>query len=163
MEMIYTAYLLIGGNLGDRMANLQSACERIEAATGDIISASGVYETAAWGNTEQPSFLNQVLVLQTTMAPEQLMSALLDIEASMGRVRMEKMGPRIIDIDILLVDDMVLDTTLVQLPHPALHLRRFALTPLSEVAPGKRHPLLQKTVSELLTVCPDALAVQKIS
>lgn len=160
---MHTAYLLIGGNLGNRKSNLQQAAQLVEEYCGDIISISAIYETAAWGFTDQPTFLNQVLVLNTELEPEQLMQELLAVEKELGRVREQKMGPRTIDIDILLIDDLVLQTAHLTIPHPALPLRRFALTPLAEVAPVKIHPTLKKTIAELLTDCPDTLAVTKIS
>lgn len=158
-----TAYLLIGGNLGDRSLNLQKASESIEETCGDIIAISSVYETAAWGNTDQPSFLNQVAVLQTEHHPDELMRCLLKIEETLGRIRHEKLGPRTIDIDILLIDELTLQTNNLTVPHPSLHLRRFALTPLAEVAATIVHPLIHKTIAELLTDCPDSLSVTKIN
>jgi len=160
---MHTAYLLIGGNIGDRHFNLQDAARMIEEYCGDIISISSIYETAAWGFTDQPAFLNQVLVLNTELEPEELMHQLLTAEVKLGRVREQKMGPRTIDIDILLIDDLILQTEHLTVPHPFLHQRRFALTPLAEVAPTRKHPILLKTISELLTDCPDTLAVTKIS
>jgi 2-amino-4-hydroxy-6-hydroxymethyldihydropteridine diphosphokinase len=159
---MHTAYLLIGGNLGDRSKNLQQAAQHIEEHCGDIISLSSVYETAAWGFTDQPAFLNQVLVLNTDLTPEALMKQLLKVEFELGRVREEKMGPRTIDIDILLFDDVILQSETLTVPHASLHLRKFALTPLAEVAAAKKHPILRKTITELLTDCPDSLPVKKI-
>jgi 2-amino-4-hydroxy-6-hydroxymethyldihydropteridine diphosphokinase len=163
LQTVLTAYLLIGGNLGDRAQNLQRAAELVESGCGDIIAVSAVYETAAWGFSEQPAFLNQVLVLHTLIPPLELMEKLLSIELEMGRVRGEKLGPRIIDIDILLIDGMVMETDTLTIPHPSLHLRRFALEPLAEVAAHVNHPVFQKTIAELLTDCPDTLGVTKIS
>lgn len=160
---MHTAYLLTGGNLGDRFLNLQSARETIAQRCGTLVSASGIYETAAWGKTDQPAFLNQVLELRTNLEPQELMQELLAIEKELGRVREEKMGPRLIDIDILLIDELVMNTTGLTLPHPALPLRRFALAPLAEIAGGRIHPMLKKTIAELLTDCPDKLPVAKIS
>ena len=158
-----TAYLLIGGNLDDRFQNLQHAIELIEEQCGDIIAISSIYETAAWGNINQPSFLNQVIVLHTEFTPEELMTCLLDIEEKLGRIRKEKLGPRTIDIDILLIDDLIVKTYNLTVPHPSLHLRRFALIPLAEVAATIVHPLMKRTIAELLTDCPDSLPVTKIS
>lgn len=157
------AYLLIGGNLGNRYAYLQEAVRLIQESCGNIVHSSAIYETAAWGKTDQPSFYNQALVLETPLAPDDLMQHLLDIETAMGRKRTEKLGPRIIDLDILLIDGLVLSSPLLQLPHPALPNRRFALLPLSEVAPMLVHPVLHKTIAELLTDCTDELDVQKKS
>ena len=156
-----TAYLLIGGNLGDRAAYLQLAVKHIEALCGKITSSSSIYETAAWGNTNQPAFYNQAIQLMTPMAPEDLLEQLLAIEIEMGRVRTQKYGPRTIDLDILMIDDNVIDTQALTIPHPELHNRRFALLPLAEIAPSLFHPILDKSVSELLVNCPDTLDVQK--
>jgi 2-amino-4-hydroxy-6-hydroxymethyldihydropteridine diphosphokinase len=158
-----TAYLLIGGNLGNRSANLQKAVFNIEQTCGKIVQSSAIYETSAWGLTQQPAFYNQALVLATQLSPHGLMQALLDIELQMGRTREIKMGPRVIDLDILLIDQLVQHTDLLQLPHPSLALRRFALLPLAEIAPDLMHPILQKSILTLLEICPDQLDVQKLS
>lgn len=157
-----TAYLLIGGNLGDRLNNLSTAINRINQTCGSIQKVSSVYETAAWGITEQPHFLNQVIVLNTSLQPTELMQQLLHIEEEMGRKRLIKMGPRIIDLDILLIDDLMVDSSILQLPHPQLINRKFALLPLNEVAATIVHPVEKKTVSQLLQECKDNLDVQKI-
>lgn len=158
-----TAYLLIGGNLGNRSANLKKAVTNIEQTCGNIVQSSAIYETSAWGLTNQPAFYNQALILSTHLSPEHLMRQLLDIETSMGRTREIKMGPRVIDLDILLIDQLVQVSALLQLPHPALHLRRFALLPLCEIAPDLVHPGFQQSIKTLLEICPDQLDVQKLS
>ena len=137
--------------------------ELIEENCGDIIAISSVYETAAWGVTDQPPFLNQAVVLDTALSPSALMTGLLEIENKMGRLRHLKMGPRTIDIDILLMDDLAIRSDHLSIPHPSLHLRKFALVPLAEVAANIVHPEKNKTISELLTDCPDSLPVNKIS
>ena len=157
-----TAYLLLGSNLGDRLSYLVKAKHFIAIECGLITKESSIYETAAWGITDQPSFYNQVVVLQTDLAPEKLMQTLLNIEEKIGRKRLIKYGPRIIDIDILLIESLILNTPLLTLPHPFLHERRFALLPLSEVAPLLSHPLLNKNTLELLEVCTDTLEVKKL-
>lgn len=156
-----TVYLLTGGNMGNREENLQEAARRIEKACGNIVQRSPMYETAPWGMKNQPAFLNQVLAVETELTPEQFMQTLLDIEAAMGRVRMEKMGPRIIDLDILLIDDLILQTPILTVPHPALPQRRFVLTPLADIAPNLMHPVLKQSIAHLLQICPDMLDVQK--
>jgi len=156
-----TAYLLIGGNLGNRAAYLEQALKQIEALCGSITSSSSIYETAAWGNTNQPAFYNQAIKLITPLSPASLLEQLLAIELEMGRVRSEKYGPRTIDLDILMIDDKVIDTPALTIPHPQLHNRRFALLPLTEIAPSLHHPVLDKTVSGLLENCTDTLDVQK--
>ena len=156
-----TAYLLTGGNLGNRSAYLQQAARLIQQTCGNIVHYSAIYETAAWGVTDQPSFYNQAIALETILTPETLMQQLLQIEEDMGRKRIQKMGPRIIDLDILLIDQLVISTGLLTLPHPALPERRFALLPLCEIAPSLIHPVLHKSISQLLTDCTDELDVQK--
>lgn len=155
------AYLLTGGNIGDRLAYLQKACNKIEKEAGVILKKSGVYETAAWGLTEQNSFLNQVLLVSTSLQAEELLKTLLHIELELGRKRTEKMGPRTLDIDILFYNNEIISSPGLTVPHPQIANRRFVLAPLIEIAPGFVHPGLQKTVAELLEICPDKLEVKK--
>lgn len=156
-----TAYLLTGSNLGDRASSLQKANALIVQSCGKIISYSSLYETAPWGLLEQPAFLNQAIAVETSLEPEELMQALLEIEAAMGRIRDARYGPRIIDLDILLYDQVIMERPILHLPHPALPQRRFALTPLAEIAPALIHPVLQKNIQELLAECTDDSDVQK--
>lgn len=156
------AYLLTGGNLGNRQENLETARRLIEIYCGKILKASLVYETAAWGNTDQPLFLNQALEIETKWSAVQLIRRILKIEKNMGRVRKERMGPRIIDIDILFFNEEKYNHLFLQIPHPELHNRRFALLPLSEIAPELKHPVYHKTITELLQGCPDQLPVYKL-
>lgn len=157
------AYLLIGGNLGNRSANLQKAIHLIEQNCGQIVQLSAIYETAAWGLTDQPSFYNQAIKLQTILEPVTLMQQLLNIETEMGRIRTIKLGPRIIDLDMLFYDQRILNTDFLVIPHPAITKRRFALLPLAEIAPQFIHPVYSKTIELLLVECPDQLDVQKLS
>lgn len=157
------AYLLTGGNMGDRKKNLATATELISQYCGSIIAASSLYETAAWGNTEQPAFLNQALEVDTSLNARQLIRRILKLEKLMGRVRKEKYGPRIIDIDILLFNNEKHNYNFLKLPHPEMQNRRFALLPLAEIAPDIVHPVLNKTIKQLLKDCPDKLPVKKIS
>lgn len=158
---MHLAYLLIGSNLGDKSSYLINASSYIQQQCGQIVKQSSFYETEPWGFTEQPSFLNQALCIKTELSPTQLMHSLLQIESEMGRTRTLKMGPRIIDLDILQIDQETIDTPILQLPHPAMHLRRFALIPMVEIAPSLVHPLFNKTMTQLLAECEDKTDVQK--
>lgn len=152
-------YLLLGGNLGDRTLYLKKASEKIAVHVGSIQSSSKLYETAAWGKTNQPSFLNQVLEVQTMLPPEVVLLTINSIEQELGRERFEHWGSRVIDIDILFYDALVLQTQRLTIPHPHLHTRRFTLAPLAEIAPDLVHPVLQLTIADLLAACPDNLDV----
>lgn len=154
-----TAYLLTGGNMGDRKDNLATAAVRIAQQCGDIINSSSLYETAAWGKTDQPSFLNQALEIQTELTAPQLLKKIFNIEKQTGRIRKEKYGPRLIDIDILLFNDEIHNYPLLKIPHPEMQNRRFVLVPLAEIASEIIHPVLKKTIIELLAICPDKLEV----
>ena len=159
---MHTAYLLLGTNLGNRTAYLDQALQLLQQHCGPVMACSSIYETAAWGLTDQPNFLNQVAVIQTALPPETLMQTILQVEAIMGRVRTIKMGPRVIDIDILLIDQLIHHTPLLTVPHPALTQRRFALTPLQQLAATYIHPVENKSISSLLATCTDTLDVHKI-
>lgn len=156
-------FVLLGTNEGDRLANLNTAKDEIKKTIGLIVKESAVYQTAAWGKTDQPDFYNQVLMLQTTMSPEAILLHLQQIEKKLGRVKKEKWGARIIDIDILYFGKTVLNTPDLLIPHPAIALRRFTLMPLVEIAPHFVHPVLKRTNLMLLEECEDALAVKKIT
>ena len=158
-----TAYLLTGSNMGNREAQLITAKELLNKDCGQITAASAIYETAAWGKTDQPSFLNQALKIETVLTARQLLRHILKAEKKMGRIRIEKYGPRLIDIDILLFNNEIHNYPLLKLPHPELHNRRFALMPLAEIAPDLIHPKLKKNIRHLLQECPDELEVKKYS
>lgn len=152
-------FLLIGGNMGDRLQNLHQAIALLSAAVGPVTQQSAVYETAAWGKTDQPAFLNQALLLDTSLSARELITAVLFVEERMGRHRTEQFGPRVIDIDIMFYNDEVIHEPHLTIPHPQLQNRRFALVPLNEIAPKLVHPVLNKTLEELLVECQDQLAV----
>ena len=148
-------FLLLGANLGDRMLTLKWAADQIAERVGTVLRQSALYETAPWGVTDQPAFLNQVLLVETTLPPETVLAQTQAIEKELGRTRREKWEARTIDIDLLYYGQFVLQTDTLTLPHPYLHQRRFTLVPLAEVAPGFRHPVLRKTTLELLAECED--------
>ncbi|MBS1574085.1 MAG: 2-amino-4-hydroxy-6-hydroxymethyldihydropteridine diphosphokinase [Bacteroidetes bacterium] len=155
------AYLLTGGNLGDRVKNLNDAEQVLNRQCGTVIKKSSLYETAAWGNTNQPAFLNQAIAIETKLDAEQLIHRILKIEKNMGRIRKEKYGPRLIDIDILLFNNDTVDLPFLKIPHPEMQNRRFVLIPLAEIAAEIIHPVLHKSISKLLTECKDESEVKK--
>jgi len=155
------AYLLTGGNMGEREKNLDTAKQLVDEQCGKINLSSSLYETAAWGNTNQAPFLNQALIIETTMNAQHLLQQLLKIEKMMGRIREEKYGPRLIDIDILLFNDEIYNLPFLKVPHPELQNRRFALMPLAEIAGPLIHPVNKKSILKLLDECNDQLAVKK--
>ena len=162
MNIMNTAYLLTGSNMGERERNLYKAYALINERCGTVVKTSSLYETAAWGKEDQPAFFNQALEINTALVPRKLLKEILDIEKKIGRIREEKYGPRIIDIDILLFNDEILDEKGLKIPHPELQNRRFALCPLAEIAGNIVHPVLKKDINELLKICPDKLKVKKI-
>ena len=155
-------YLLLGTNIGDRNKNLANALDAIAHTAGRIRKKSAVYQTEAWGKTDQPEFLNQVVEIDTTLDPDTLLAEILSIEKMMGRERKEQWGERIIDIDILLFGNEITETPKLSIPHPQLPNRRFTLVPLNELIPDFIHPVLQKKISELLEACTDTLEVRKV-
>jgi 2-amino-4-hydroxy-6-hydroxymethyldihydropteridine diphosphokinase len=159
--MAHLVYLSLGSNVGDREAQLQEARAKL-AAVGRVVAESSFYETEPVEFTQQPWFLNCVLALETSKTPQELIAAVLRIEVEMGRRRMQKKGPRTIDIDILLFDDTIVDSKELTIPHPAMHQRRFVLEPLAEIAPELLHPVLKKTIGELLDSLPPGQVVKRL-
>jgi 2-amino-4-hydroxy-6-hydroxymethyldihydropteridine diphosphokinase len=155
-------YLSLGSNLGDRVHNLNTAIERLETL-GRVLTVSSFYETEPVGYADQPWFLNCAAKLDTEKMPKQLLSGILDLEQRMGRRRIQKNGPRMIDIDILLFGHAIIDTAKLIVPHPAMHQRRFVLEPLAEIAPDLRHPVFKTTIRELREALPAGQAVKKFT
>jgi 2-amino-4-hydroxy-6-hydroxymethyldihydropteridine diphosphokinase len=151
------AYLLIGGNMGDRLANLENAKKAIEKDLGKILCTSSIYETAAWGIEDQPAFLNQALYIETKLDAKDLMNMLLQIEKNMGRIRLQPLGPRTIDLDIIFFNDEIMNTDNLTIPHPSMQKRNFVLTPLNEIAPDFIHPVFKRSIAQLLIDCEDSL------
>lgn len=153
------AYLLIGGNIGDRLGFMAAAKEKMKQKGIEVTKQSSIYETAAWGITDQPSFLNQVLEIATSLTPEKLLIELLSIEQELGRIRAEKNGARTIDIDILYFESQIIQTPGLSIPHERIPIRRFVLVPLKELIPNFIDPKTNKSIVEMLNDCPDTLEV----
>lgn len=147
--MKHRAYLCLGTNLGDRLANLKNACSRLPPGVS-LVEGSPVYETPPWGYKNQPAFLNQVVKVETELEPHELMATLKRIEVAMGRQESIRYGPRLIDMDILFYDDLVLDIPDLTIPHPRMAGRAFVLVPLADLAPDLMHPVELKTVRQML-------------
>jgi 2-amino-4-hydroxy-6-hydroxymethyldihydropteridine diphosphokinase len=162
VNMLNTVYLSLGSNVGDRKAQLREAQARL-GAEGRVVATSSLYETEPVEFTNQPWFLNCAVALETNDTPQELIEAILRMEAEMGRQRLQNKGPRTIDIDILLFGDTILDSPGLTIPHPAMHQRRFVLEPLAEIAPALFHPIFGKTIRELCDALPPGQAVKPIS
>ena len=155
--------LLLGSNMGQRLANLEKACEETERELGKITGRSSVYETEAWGNENQEAFFNRVIKIDSSLGAVQMMERIISMEERMGRVRTKKWEPRIIDIDILFFNDEIISTENLVVPHPGIPVRKFTLMPLAELMPGYIHPVLKKSIADLLKETMDSLDVKKIS
>jgi 2-amino-4-hydroxy-6-hydroxymethyldihydropteridine diphosphokinase len=158
-----TAYLLLGGNLGSREANLEKAIELLNDKIGKVIATSSLYETAAWGKTDQPAFLNQAVAVQTSLNALEVLDLALSIELALGRVRKDKWGERLIDIDLVLFGNQIIDIPdKLQVPHPHMQYRKFVMEPLAEIAPEVVHPVLRKTILSICRNMNDPLEVKKL-
>jgi len=157
------AYLLLGGNSGDRFYYLEKAVCLIDGEIGEVINKSSVYESEPWGFKHKNYFLNQVLLVETMLSPEELLFKINKIENKLGRIRKgDQYLERTIDIDILFFDNHIIENKKLKIPHRHLHKRMFALTPLGEIDPELGHPLLNKTIKELKRDCKDSLKVTKV-
>lgn len=156
-----TAYLLLGTNLGDRERNLEQVRKELSALDPDAVF-SGVYATAAWGLTDQPDFLNQAACVSTMLSPMDLLDFLQLIEKDLGRTRSGKWSARTMDIDILYFDSLIMKDPRLELPHPHLHTRRFALTPLAEIAADFEDPATGRSVQWHLEHCSDPLSAKRL-
>ncbi|MBI4690283.1 MAG: 2-amino-4-hydroxy-6-hydroxymethyldihydropteridine diphosphokinase [Nitrospirae bacterium] len=146
------AYIGIGSNIGSRKENCEKAIRLLGKSGVTIVKQSSMYETEPWGVKDQPKFINMAIEVETDKEPKELLNILKKIEKEVGRTETVKWGPRVIDLDILLYDDLILKTPELEIPHPLMHERDFVLKPLSEIAPDKRHPVIGKTVKEMLNL-----------
>ena len=154
-------FLQLGSNLGDRELLLNDAISAIEDRVGNIEKSSKVYESAPWRVEGQENYLNQILKVRTILSAEEVLSIGLNIEKQLGRIRLEKWGERLIDIDIIFYNDSIIETPELCVPHKHLHERMFVLTPLHNIAPEMVHPKYNKTIEELLKICKDTELVKE--
>lgn len=155
----FIVFIGLGTNIGNRTENLSTAIRLIKSNLGEIKEASPIYKTAAWGITNQPDFYNQVIQLSTTQYPFEVIETLLSIENKMGRVREKKWHERLIDLDILFYESIILTSENLKIPHPFINERVFVLKPLHDLYPNFIHPIFKKEVSQLLNECNDTTQI----
>ena len=160
---MHIAYIGLGSNMGDKIANLNKAIEELGKVPGNkVLAVSSFYKTEPVGGVEQDWFVNAAAEIETSLTPRELLNKLLYIEKNLGRVRDARWGPRVIDLDILLYDDLVMNEEGLSIPHPYLHERGFVLVPLAEIAPKVIHPKFKKSISELMRGIHDNKKIEKI-
>ncbi len=162
-KLTHRAFLGLGSNIGDRKANLRTSLSLLEGAELRVTKSSSLYHTEPMGEVEQPWFMNAVAEVETILSPEELLHRCQQIEEEMGRQHIIPQGPRVIDLDILLYDQLTLNTAELSIPHPRMHRRRFVLIPLLEIAPDAVHPLLKKSIRELLKDISDFSVVKRVN
>lgn len=160
-EGIHRVVILLGSNMGNSQLTIDNTCFFIEEKIGEIILASSIYETKAWGMEKQADFLNKVIICSTNLSPDDVLTECLRIEKKLGRERIEKWGSRIIDIDILYFDTEIIATKTLKVPHPYIQDRKFTLIPLCEIMADYIHPVFNVSNSALLERCQDELTVMK--
>lgn len=164
LAVMNRAYILLGSNEGDRLSHLSNALERINKQAGKVMQSSAVYVTVAWGYKDQPDFLNQVVCIETSLTPHQLLKNLLDTEKELGRIRSgTKWMQRIIDLDILFYNDLILKEEELTIPHPHIQDRKFVLVPLREIASNLIHPVFKKDITALTAECKDTSEVKTLT
>jgi len=154
-------FLQLGSNLGERELLLQDAIAAVEDRVGKVVEKSKVYESTPWRVEGQDNYLNQIIKVKTEMLADVVLSTILDVEKDLGRIRIEKWGERLIDIDIIFYNDAIIETAQLCVPHKHMHERMFVLTPLHNIAPDMMHPKYNKTVEELLQICTDTELVKE--
>ncbi len=162
LKKLEKIFLGLGSNIGDKFFYLSGAIRKINEEAGEILQISSCYETEAWGPVQQDSFVNCVLEISSILSPAELLSVILNIEKELGRERQVRYGPRTIDIDILVMGQMKLNQKKLVVPHPLLAERKFVLAPLCDVASSDVHPILKKTMKQLLLECQDNSNVNKL-
>ncbi len=155
--------LHLGSNLGDRFKYISIAIFFIKKMIGVVLKRSSYYETEAWGNKNQKDFINQAIVVETNLSPEEVLDSIQKIEYNLGRIKAEKWGARIIDIDIIFYDSEIIKNGDLKIPHPELTNRNFVLIPLNEIIPDFEHPELFKTITKILSECLDSCNVRKVN
>lgn len=162
MGIVNEIYILLGANLRDPITQLEQARELLKQKLGNLVKESSIYQSEAWGVEDQPVFLNQVLLIETDKSADESLLICQNIENELGRIRKEKWGARLIDIDILYFNSEIIDKPLLKIPHPYIQDRKFTLQPLCEIANSYKHPKLNLTNEQLLLICKDNLEVVKI-